>query len=90
MLLTELEAKEKWCPFVRAASPLMTPHNRHIEYEEGKLFGPLSLNPPACRCIASQCMAWTWWQGNMPAGPGAENYNVPPRGFCGLAGRPSP
>ena len=46
MLLTEEEAKTKWCPFVppvRGDNELINPLNR---------FG--------APCIASQCMAWRW------------------------------
>jgi hypothetical protein len=39
------------------------------------------------RCRGADCMAWRWWVGNMPAGPGAEGYNQPPHGYCGLAGK---
>ena len=65
MLVTEEEAKERWCPFARAPGRMLgrrengdsmdvvgfCPQNRG--YATGV---PLD----NCRCIASQCMAWRW------------------------------
>jgi hypothetical protein len=49
MLLTETEAKKKWCPYARA-----TGDNRAFVKTDP------SKPPAACSCIASLCMAWRW------------------------------
>ena len=50
MLLTETEAKKKWCPYAREAGG----ENRAFMKKDAAA-------PPAdCRCIASLCMAWRW------------------------------
>jgi hypothetical protein len=49
MLLTEEEAKTKWCPFVRQNGDNNRPSGNRSIYGE-----PM--------CIASQCMAWRWAQ----------------------------
>jgi hypothetical protein len=51
--MTEDEAKEKWCPFVRYKSVRGEGINRWVEEEP-------QLNPDAARCIGSRCMAWRW------------------------------
>ena len=48
MLLTEDEARKKWCPFVRQTRGSDFPYNRDHNDLDG------------CRCIASDCMAWRW------------------------------
>jgi hypothetical protein len=50
MLLTEVEAKKKWCPYARGTAG---DNRAFIETDAGA--------PPADRCcIASVCMAWRW------------------------------
>jgi len=50
MLLTENEAKKKWCPYARETGG----ENRTFMKKDATA-------PPAeCRCIASLCMAWRW------------------------------
>ena len=92
MLLTEEEAKTKWCPMVRAVairggtfgSP--EPIGNRIAADQNEL-------PKVTQCIASGCMMWrqhasdeSWTvQGEsktktLPAGLR--------RGYCGLAGKP--
>lgn len=59
MLLTEEEAKERWCPFVRYLAVF---RNHHGDRETAGCFnrgGADSGLEKAC-CIASQCMAWRW------------------------------
>jgi len=70
MLLTEAEARERWCPFARTYAVHETgaaTHNRG--YGKGK-------PEPDCLCLASACMAWRWMPGTFE----------PPLGYCGLAG----
>lgn len=94
MLLTEEDAKTKWCPFARVIAgaiegkggTVSPPYNRFAALETGS-----HPNPVDARCIASECMAWRWSKFNQ------SNLNLPkeltpppPRpdeGFCGLAGK---
>lgn len=86
MLVTEQEAREKWCPCARTAigedfeddrGMQLVSANRAMDYQ----------TPHHCRCIASECMFWRW----------ADEYEVVVksetatgkanrRGYCGLAG----
>lgn len=84
--MTEDEAKTKWCPFVRAASPdgaAAWNRSSFITYEHEAR--------QATRCIASACMAWRWSE-KQPPGHGffADGSPHPEGalGFCGLAGAP--
>ncbi len=59
MLLTEEEAKTKWCPMARYAGgqddPGVNRWKNSLSEDE-----PHAVNPVPCRCIASQCAAWRW------------------------------
>ena len=79
MLMTEAQARERWCPFSRVLVCL--PMN-----ELGGAVNRFDVDDEAgedwhrqTRCIANECMAWRW--GNEPRLRG-ESY----RGYCGLAG----
>ena len=75
--MTEDEAREKWCPFVR------------LQYDHPAINRTWDTpNPGKCRCIASDCMAWRWAeQGHDPDDmPGIGEH--PSTGYCGLAGKP--
>jgi hypothetical protein len=71
MILTELEAKEKWCPMI-------TENNRAAR---------LSPKDNFYVCCASACMMWRWERDRYAEGyelkPDHEDYN---KGYCGLAG----
>lgn len=82
MLVTEEEAKKKWCPFSRA-----------VRSSQGAMAGVNRDGPradPRAVCLASECMAWRRF-------PQGENYSenlstgertyLEPVGFCGLAGK---
>lgn len=79
-MLTEDEARGKWCPMARVPyrNPPEWAHvvtgaiNRGAGYER------------ECRCIASACMAWQW-RDNPFTHDGKPNTRR--RGFCGLAGK---
>lgn len=81
-MLTEKQAKEKWCPFARQGAFFLIPP------------GPLPTTTPDVwsvrgnTCIASECMAWRWGDGEFTNEP--EHVKRPlkdqRRGFCGLAG----
>lgn len=90
-MMTEEEARKKWCPFARVIAgemrdgfmkPLrdVAPHNRVQEA------GSEADDPTwhqTHNCIASECMAWRWveefepYVGNKPS----------TKGYCGLAGK---
>jgi hypothetical protein len=90
MTMTEDEAKTKWCPFARYDSGDGAPSNRWKQSLPAS--EPDALNPVACRCIGSACMAWRWQPaGSMdrPTRTGPGNASVArTRGYCGLAGSP--
>jgi hypothetical protein len=70
--MSEDEAKQRWCPFVR----LVGLHNR------GEVF-----NGPITACIGSACMAWRPERETLTK-LGGEEWSRPKdgHGFCGLAG----
>lgn len=73
MILTEDEARTKWCPFVRYNSGEIAEEpgvNRHGQLK----------NPNYAGCIASECMAWRPWVDIHSMEP-----NPPEKGYCGLA-----
>ena len=105
MLMTEEEAKTKWCPHTRLAAPV----DSEAAGTSGNRYGDDALS--GCRCIGSQCMAWRCGkpaierQGSLgdganphafrPNGDGWEFIKrawqrTVPRGYCGLAGRVEP
>ena len=75
MILTEEEAKKKWCPkyqvsFAACESGSDCQDNRGLF--------------PGYYCLASDCMMWRWEVTN-PNYEGPEKYHD--KGYCGLAGR---
>lgn len=93
MMLSEEEARGKWCPFARSLVYAVdnygnqshaTSCNRNINGQ------------PSTACLGSACMSWRWqgWkvQGAiLPQQNPPEEKRVGPRlGYCGLAGEPSP
>lgn len=87
--LTEEQAKQKWCPFSRAA----------LTWREGRAFSDAS--PQAivavpvnrggdisdlCCCIASECMAWRWADPEERLASDERRAADSRRGCCGLAG----
>jgi hypothetical protein len=58
MLLTEEEARGKWCPFSRKA------YKFSQGFESGPFSGACSFNRgnrQNCDCIASSCTSWRLW-----------------------------
>lgn len=76
-MMTEEEAKAKWCPFARLVltSEGFPSGNR---FQENSFVGET-------RCIGSACMAWRKYTAVVqPMGTPKADY-----GYCGLAGRPA-
>jgi hypothetical protein len=70
MLMTEAEAKTKWCPMARVDDGGRCSVNR---------LGPMNasigepIDDPAANCLGSRCMVWC-------------NGHAAGKGYCGLAG----
>ena len=82
MLLTEEQARGKWCSETRVVGAtakdgtIISAYNRITTDKE------TTLAPALCRCLASDCMKWRWDEGG-------RNFGADPsRGWCGLAGKP--
>lgn len=75
-MLTEEEAKTKWCPFVRRTYSGI-PVNRVADTAEFM---------DSCPCIASACMAWRWRRRYADDAKEAKISHA--TGYCGLAGKP--
>jgi hypothetical protein len=91
MMMTEVEAKTKWCPLVRQLGTLKQPPLAGASdyvvaagsQNRGYAMGGALDN---CRCIASECMAWrragkTWTDEK----DGSQQQG----GYCGAFGRPA-
>lgn len=83
-MMTEQEAKTKWCPAVRFDTG-RSGVNRWKQSEPPE--EPHALNPVPCRCIASECMAWRWERIPHPNATGGFVWGRV-HGYCGLAGQP--
>jgi len=71
--MTEAEARERWCPFVRLSNGPDGSWNRYMSN---------AMKPEDYNCVGSKCMAWRKDQ-NSKYDSGGDL-----RGFCGLAGKP--
>jgi hypothetical protein len=89
MLLTEEEAKTKWCPFARPVvaetlKALIVPQGRTLEYKTDGMLTTVDQS-----CIASACMAWRWaTDGEAWAAANPHPRQPDPLGYCGIAGKP--
>lgn len=93
-MMTEQEARQRWCPFSRYSVYDKPSSNRWKQSAPES--EPHALNPIPCRCIASDCMAWRWhdeWQSATEEGVGGDlvvrlkrKQGEPKLGYCGLAG----
>lgn len=84
MKMTEEHARTKWCPHMR--QPACMPDGTSVAVN----FLPAD-NGPDCRgnCIASDCMAWRWDDGEGPEyveSLKAVRMKKVATGYCGLAG----
>ncbi len=98
-MITEEEARKKWCPFARTVEKLTDgisfPRNRVVnvpnkdDLTDVEFLSVLT----GTTCIASECMAWRWWR------PTSESIKKVMEeqekmgiespfkgGYCGLAG----
>jgi hypothetical protein len=95
-MLTEDEAKAKWCPLARTLDfdghNASAPHNRVYRVD----YNVVESDMPGCHCIASACMAWRKVD-QTGIGPNGEKRDRDmdgrtrwvDRGFCGAFGKPS-
>lgn len=88
--MTEDEARQKWCPFVRFTHPFTVKsddhtksrkaydrwNNRNTDIESG--------SDDNANCIASNCMMWRWKTGVDHGGTGTVTLDT---GYCGLEGK---
>lgn len=91
MLLTEEDARTRWCPFARLSMSEDAVEGNHASnrFEAG------TMGHRRTRCLASECMAWRWAE---VAGTGTPvldeeaparvrfEPNPDRKGRCGLAG----
>lgn len=68
MLLTEQQAKSKWCPHARVIRwETLNQGETSVDHLIGgtnrDALGKTK-NPGSCRCIAGECMAWRWRSSN--------------------------
>lgn len=102
---TETKARTKWCPLARISVGYGEGHSANRWKQSAPPEEPWALNPVPCRCIASDCAMWRWgekrnpnWKPNTNFMSGVEHPDeIEPthivdtkRGYCGLAGRPTP
>lgn len=73
-MMTEEEAKTKWCPFANVVVANDIPGYPAVNRTT------MGSADSSCLCIASACAAWRW---DYPP----DNRNGP-HGHCGLAGKP--
>lgn len=91
MLLTEVEAKKRWCPMARAVSW------EHGDAVTGnRVTCNLTTDPEgseltaASRCVASDCAMWRWRMEAILGDAGAHRgWRQTDKGYCGLAGMPT-
>ncbi len=79
MILTEAEARTKWCPNTQVSAA--DANASYATNREG--FARRGLKGYDY-CIASDCMAWRWTIGPMKG----DTKDVQYKGYCGLAGKP--
>ena len=90
-LLTENEARQKWCPKARVMEydqagagdmPFAATVNRVWKWLGKDRGGEITWE--SCHCIASDCMAWRWLDPDGWAGKSEDQR----KGYCGAFGRP--
>lgn len=95
-MMTEADAKTKWCPFSRPVMPRtedcgFQAGNRDYDRTDGAPSGAVAIAGPLNNCIGSACMAWRWHPSLSIDNPGraaaAGQTIKETRGYCGLAGK---
>jgi hypothetical protein len=71
--MTEQEAQNMWCPFVRFVNI------------DGEVYNNMPSGTDATLCISSSCMAWRVAETSRVSF-GDETVTVTTSGYCGLAG----
>lgn len=85
MLLTEAEAKEKWCPLARVVE--IDHEGEPIQgWPVGNRASQAQYAHPHARCIGSACMAWRAIAEKEYAE--GSTFTVHKRGYCGAFGLP--
>tara|TARA_Y100001947_G_scaffold155109_1_gene160575 strand:+ start:3282 stop:3569 length:288 start_codon:yes stop_codon:yes gene_type:complete len=92
-MLTEKQALEKWCPFVRAVATHAVSAEQTQISGDAPVFNRYALEPQiypkGTACIGSGCMAWRWFDQSQNYTENLatrERTQLPPVGYCGLAG----
>ncbi|MCB9993937.1 MAG: hypothetical protein H6873_09810 [Hyphomicrobiaceae bacterium] len=78
MLISETEARKKWCPHVRVEG------NNRLH---NTITGGVSHNDAAYLCVAGECMAWRSF--HLRFSHGGDSADDPQHGYCGLSGEPA-
>jgi hypothetical protein len=75
-VISETEARDRWCPWARVAAPDEGPTFNRLDAgrEQGQPVAAV-LAPRVARCLTRQCMAW-------------RNAGTAGHGYCGAAGAP--
>lgn len=90
-MITEEEAKLKWCPHARTLAIFRDADGKR---ETAGCFNRAHTDDMAShsRCVASQCMMWRWSEPTMKAHDSDQRVTYDGRaaakGYCGLAGTP--
>lgn len=95
MLLTEQQARERWCPYARVHVPAgvinrvsaMLKRMAAKMRSEGRDLRDAEFieeQQQDCNCIAAECMAWRWEEDI----DRLREVDEGPRGYCGAFGRP--
>jgi hypothetical protein len=92
-MLTEAQAKEKWCPFARVAEPWRWANSGEPQHPASVNRGSdalLEAGNLGTRCLGSGCMAWRSTALIVPRDQAVDDSAREPHGFCGLAGAERP
>lgn len=96
-MMTEAEAKTKWCPLARVLAAQKLPNGDTLHIAGHSSFNRLAMMsankgstfetvlPQTTTCIASTCMAWRWKMRAKPY-PDNNNFERTSEGFCGAFG----
>ncbi len=93
MILTEADAKTKWCPHVRIVNGVVAPDGRSthnvLQAPYNRIVEETAwAYPQGAACISSACTQWRWVEEPKTVQDGQTFQYTPGRGYCGLAGRP--